>query len=160
VGVQATVTAVIVGGGGGVSVIMAVADWEELVTLVAVSVTVVDAAIDAGAVYVTLDEVEALKAPAPVPMLQVTPALLESFATAAVKACVPLSFSDAVVGLTLTEMDGGGGFDEDPPLFPPQPVRKAIVDNPQKTTLRLRREAFNPYMGPPAISSLATGIRK
>ncbi|MGB6728806.1 MAG: hypothetical protein WBE74_23135 [Terracidiphilus sp.] len=92
VGAQDTVTAVIVGAAGGLSVMVAKADCAELVTLVAVSVTVVAAEMEAGAVYVTLELVEALSAPAPVPMLQVTPAegLAESFAIVAVKAWVPL----------------------------------------------------------------------
>jgi hypothetical protein len=148
-GVQDTVTAVIVGAAGGLRVIVAVADCAGLVTLVAVSITVAVALIEEGAVYVTLDDVEALSAPAPEPMLQVTPAFVESLATVAVKAWVPLPLRDAVVGLILTEMEGGGGVVE--PLFPPQPTSNAIAENPQETTQKLRREALEPNIGPPAI---------
>jgi hypothetical protein len=73
--------------------------------------------------------VDALSAPAPEPMLQETPAFVESFATVAVKPFIPLPFSDAVAGLTLTLIEGGGGVV--PVLL--QPDRKAKVDNPQKT---------------------------
>jgi hypothetical protein len=54
--------------------------------------------------------VVALRVPAPVPMLQVTPALEESLATFAVNVWVALSLRDAVWGLTLTVMAGGVGF--------------------------------------------------
>jgi hypothetical protein len=46
--------------------------------------------------------VEALSVPTPEPMLQVTPAMAESFATVAVKACVPPPLSDMLAGLILT----------------------------------------------------------
>src|ERR1035441_8984719 len=68
-------------------------------------------------------------------MLQVTPALEESLETAAVKDCTPLPLSDAVVGLTLTLMEGGG-VEFDPLLFPPQPERKTSAAKPEKLILR------------------------
>ena len=76
--------------------------------------------------------VEALSVPAPEPMLQVTPALAESFATFAVKACVPPPPSDAVVGPTLTLMEGDDVVvDAEPP--PPHPAKNANVVNPQRS---------------------------
>jgi hypothetical protein len=42
-------------------------------------------------------------------MLQVTPAMAESFATVAVKACVPPPLSDTLAGLTLTLMESTTG---------------------------------------------------
>jgi hypothetical protein len=74
--------------------------------------------------------VEALSAPAPEPMLHVTPALEESLETAAVKDWTPLPLSDAVVGLTLTLMEGGG-FELDPPPFA-QPARRTRAVSPEK----------------------------
>jgi hypothetical protein len=75
---------------------------------------------------------DALSTPAPEPMLQVTPAFEESFATVAVKACVPPPTSDAVDGLTVTLMEGGVGVGVDPP--PLQPAKKANEVNAQKAT--------------------------
>ena len=73
-------------------------------------------------------------------MLHVTPELDESFATVTAKACVPPPLSDAVVGLTLTLMEGGVEDGVDPP---PQPAKKAHEINPQKTTqIPERTEAF------------------
>jgi hypothetical protein len=79
---------------------------------------------------VTLVVVEALSVPAPVPTLQVTPALDESLATVAVNVCVAPWLREAVAGLTLTVMAGGGGFCEPPPPPLPQPARRARVEIP------------------------------
>ena len=85
---------------------------------------------------------EALSAPAPEPMLQVTPAFEELFATVAVKVCVPPPTSDAVEGLTLTLMEGCVGFVGVDPL-PLQPVKKANESDAQKTTqIPERTEVF------------------
>lgn len=51
--------------------------------------------------------VVALRVPAPEPMLQVTPALVESFAMLAVNACVPPAPNAVVLGLTATVIAGG-----------------------------------------------------
>jgi hypothetical protein len=67
------------------SVMVAVPEADVSVMLVAVSVTVAAAAIVDGAVYVTPVVEEALSVPAPLPMLQVTPALAGSLATVAAK---------------------------------------------------------------------------
>ena len=79
-------------------------------------------------------EVAPLNLPAPEPMLQLTPELEESFEMLAVKAFVSPLLREAVVGLMLTAI-AGGGFDEEPEEFPdPQPARNAKDAIPQKTT--------------------------
>jgi hypothetical protein len=83
-------------------------------------------------------------------MLQVTPALEESLETAAVKDCTPLPLSDAVVGLTLTLMEGGG-FEFDPLLFPPQPERKTSAAKPDKLILRPDRAKVFERTVPPRL---------
>jgi len=70
---------------GGFSVMVAVPEAAVSAMLVAVRVTVEVAAIAEGALYVTPFVEEALSVPAPVPILQVTPALDGSFATVAAK---------------------------------------------------------------------------
>jgi hypothetical protein len=95
--------------------------------------------------------VELLSVPVPEPMLQVTPAFDESLVTVAVKACVPPPLSVALVGVTLTLMEGVVGFEVDPPPPPPpQPARNVKVDNPHKTTPRRKRADFSrfPNIGP------------
>jgi hypothetical protein len=90
--------------------------------------------------------VVALSVPAPEPMLQVTPALDESLATVAVNVCVAPWLSDAVAGLTLTVMAGGGGFCEPPPPPLPQPAR---IEVPQVRKQRARRIFSICNFGPP-----------
>jgi hypothetical protein len=90
--------------------------------------------------------VTALSVPTPEPMLQVTPALAESFATVAVKACMPPPLSDMVAGLTLTLMESGVVVVVEPPPPPPQPAKKTRVDNPLKTAARTERTDIIPFL--------------
>ena len=76
-----------------------------------------------------MEVVASLRVPAPVPMLQVTPALDESLATFAAKVWLEPWLRDAVVGLTLTVI-AGGGFCEPPPPPPPQPASVVRIDVP------------------------------
>jgi hypothetical protein len=115
------------------------ADLVVSVLLVAVKVTLEVAAIADGAVYVTLLVEEALSVPAAVPMLQVTPALAESFATAAEKVWLPPPFNDVVAGLTITLIACVVGVEVEPP--PPQPARRtdtAHVDKPIPAREKMR----------------------
>ena len=114
--------------------IVAVVDLVVSVLLVAVSVTVAPAVNAAGAVYVTPVVEDALSVPAPVPMLQLTPAFDESLATLAAKTCTPLPLSDALVGLRATLIAGGGLFVGELLLL--QPARKA--NNAHEHTLTAR----------------------
>jgi len=83
--VEKPVIAIPVDAEDGFSVMAAVPETDVSVMLVAVSVTLAVAAIVDGAVYVTPVVEEALSAPAPLPILQVTPALAGSLATVAAK---------------------------------------------------------------------------
>jgi hypothetical protein len=87
---------------------------------------------------------EALSAPEPFPMLQVTPAFDESLVTVAVKVCDPPPLSETVAGLTLTPMETGVVFDEfEPPPPPPQPAKKNRAETPLIITPRPKRT--NPF---------------
>jgi hypothetical protein len=86
-----------------------------------------------------------VRVPAPDPMLHVTPALDESLVTVAVKACVAPPLRAEVPGLTLTEMDGGGGgadAGEEPLLQPGRKVKarkhESAAMTPLKTLVRTR----------------------
>jgi hypothetical protein len=87
-------------------VIVADVDLVGSALLVAVSVAVVAAGSPAGARYVAVVIVDAVIEPTPLPRLQVTPALVESFATVAVKLCVALAANVDVVGVRLTLIGG------------------------------------------------------
>jgi hypothetical protein len=117
---------------GGLSVMVAGADLVVSVLLVAVSVTVEVAVIVDGAVYVTPLVEEALSVPAPLPILQVTPALAESFATVVVKALLPPPFNDIVAGLTVTAIACvvDVEVEVEPPL--PQPARRTNMAKKDK----------------------------
>jgi hypothetical protein len=124
---------------GGFSVIEADVDLVVSVLLVAVKVTVEGVAIVDGAVYVTLLVEEALSVPAAVPMLQVTPALAVSFATAAENIWLPPPFNDVVMGLTVTLIACVVGVEVEP--LPPQPARQtdmAYVDKPIPAREKMR----------------------
>ena len=69
-------------------------------------------------------------------MLQVTPPLDESFATVAVKACVPSPPSDAVAGLMLTLIEDCVEVDVEPPPPPPQLATNAKQVSPQRSWTR------------------------
>jgi hypothetical protein len=125
---------------GGFSVMVTEADLVVSVLLVAVSVTVEVAVIVDGVVYVTPVVEEALSVPAPLPILQVTPALAESFATVAVKAWLPPPFNDNVAGLTITAIACVVDVEVEPPP-PPQPARRtdmAHVDKPIPAREKMR----------------------
>jgi hypothetical protein len=83
--VEKPVIAIPVDTEGGFSVMVAVPETDVSVLLVAVSVTVEVAVIVDGVVYVTPVVEEALSVPAPLPILQVTPAFAGSLATVAAK---------------------------------------------------------------------------
>jgi hypothetical protein len=123
-----------VGATGGFSVMVAAEETDASAMLVAVKVTVATELMDEGAVYVTPFVEDALSVPAPVPMLQITPAFDESLATLAAKTCTPLPLSDAVVGVMATLIAGGGLFDGE--LLLPQPARRA--NNVHEHTLTSR----------------------
>ena len=86
----------------------------------------------------TLVVEEALSVPTPLPMLQVTPAFDASLATLAVNVCVPPWLREAVAGVTLTVM-AGGGFCEPPPPPLPQPARMARAEIPHTEKQRPER---------------------
>jgi hypothetical protein len=116
------------------------ADLVVSVLLVAVNVTVEVAVTADGAVNITLVVVEALRVPAPVPMLHVTPALAESFATVAEKVWLPPPFNDIVAGLTVTLIACVVGVGVEPPP-PPQPARRtdmAKTDKPIPAREKMR----------------------
>jgi len=119
---------------------VAAADLVVSLLLVAVNVTVEVAATADGAVYVTPVVEEALKVPAPVPMLHVTPALAESFATVAEKVWLPPPFNAIVAGLTVTLIACVVGAGVEPPP-PPQPARRtdmAKLDKPIPAQEKMR----------------------
>jgi hypothetical protein len=123
----------------GFSVMVAAADIDVSVLLVAVNVTEVVVVTAAGAVNVTLLVDDALSVPAPVPMLQVTPALAESFATVAEKVWLPPPLNDVVAGLTVTLIACVVGVEVEP--LPPQPARRtdmAHVDKPIPAREKMR----------------------
>lgn len=124
--------------GGGLTTTFDDMDLVESAAEVAVTVTVKEAETDVGALYVVPPVVLFVNVPHAVPvhvvpdMLQVTPLLLESFATVAVNARVcPWSMDVWAEGDRVTEIDGVLG-----PLLllPPQPHKN---NNPDKikTTL-------------------------
>ena len=84
----------------------------------------------------------------------------ESLETAAGKDCTPLPLSDAVVGLTLTLMEGGGGFEFDPLLFAPQPERKTSAAKPEKLIRRPDRvKVFERTIPPRLLNKVAPIVR-
>jgi hypothetical protein len=124
-----TVTATPVGGGPlDVIVIAADADFVPSLTDVAVSVTVAGLGTAVGAVYVTAaPEAPVVADSAPHPpavahdAAHVTPFAAVSLLTVAVKLCVALVATDAVVGVTATVIAGGVVPPPPPELDPPPP---------------------------------------
>ena len=144
-----TVTATPVGGGPlEVIVIVADADFVPSLTDVAVSVTVAGLGTAAGAVYVTAaPEAPVVADSAPHPpavaheAAHVTPFAALSLLTVAVKLCVAFGATDAVVGVTATEMPVLPPPPElDPPPHPPDsPLPPALSPQPKKSRPHLVR---------------------
>lgn len=117
------------------------ADLLVSVLLVAVNVTVEVAVTADGALYVTPVVEEALNVPAPVPMLHVTPALAESFATVAEKVWLPPPLNDIVAGLTVTLIACVVDVEvEPPPAHPARRTEMAKTDKPIPAREKMRND--------------------
>jgi hypothetical protein len=115
--------------GGGLTTTVDEADLEVSATEVAFTDTVESEATGVGALYVAVVAVVFVKLPQaapehPVPETpQVTPLLLESFVTVAVKFTLcPWSMVVVPAGARETEIAGGGAAPPPPPPPPPQPT--------------------------------------